>query len=441
MANKKHVEILKNGVDYWNKWRKEIPFHTLIDLTGIDLEGYDLRGRNFRGVDLSNASLKAAALTEVDFAGAKLNGANLIKADLRNAYLGGAHLKGVDISGALIQGANFDEADLREAQIFDANLDSADLSYANLDSAILADSIIFDASFVSSNLHKADLTNVKLNRADLSNAGLNSANLKGAILKDAILQKASLIEANLSGAILDGVNFSEADVGRTIFDFVDLSNVNGLETVRHYGPSNIGTSTLSASRGNIPIEFLRGCGMSDWEIETINFYKPGLSNQDLSEILYRIHDIRASKAIQISPLFISYSHEDSEFVDELEKYLTNDGIRFWRDIHHAVAGRIEKQIDVAIRHNPTVILILSKSSVKSDWVQHEVRLARKLEIDLGRDVLCPVALDKSWISCNWPERIKEQVMEYLVLDFSQWYDERDFKQKYKKLIDGLSLFY
>ena len=60
------------------------------------------------------------------------------------------------------------------------------------------------------------------------------------------------------------------------------------------------------------------------------------------------------------------------------------------------AGRIETQIDRAIRQNPTVLLVLSENSLNSDWVEHEVRTARGLEKEIGRDVLCPVALDDSW---------------------------------------------
>jgi hypothetical protein len=56
-------------------------------------------------------------------------------------------------------------------------------------------------------------------------------------------------------------------------------------------------------------------------------------------------------------------------------------------------------------------LTLSEHSLKSDWVEHEVRSARELEKELGRDVLCPVALDDSWKSSPWPERVMEQVME------------------------------
>ena len=98
---------------------------------------------------------------------------------------------------------------------------------------------------------------------------------------------------------------------------------------------------------------------------------------------------------------------------------------------------MEKQIEQAIRHNPTVLVVLSKNSTRSDWVEHEIHTARRLEKELKRDDLCPVALDESWKTASWPER----VMEYNILDFSMWEDEKVFGQMFVKLLDGLQLFY
>ena len=97
---------------------------------------------------------------------------------------------------------------------------------------------------------------------------------------------------------------------------------------------------------------MRGCGMSDWEMKSAKLYRQGLSAKEVNDIVYRIYDLRANKAIQINPLFISYSHNDGEFVDEMEKYLNEGGVRFWRDIHHATSGRLEKVVDRAMRQNP-----------------------------------------------------------------------------------------
>jgi len=250
------------------------------------------------------------------------------------------------------------------------------------------------------------------------------------------LAKVLFIETNFNKT-----NFTHAKLGNTIFGKNDLTTSIGLEVIQHDFPSIIGIDTFQKSQGKIPIEFLRGSGLSDIDIEYAKLANPELSNEEISEITQNIFDLKATRPIQISSLFISYSHANSDFVNKLEARLNKQGIRFWRDIHDATSGRLEKQIDRAIRHNPTVLVILSEHSTSSDWVEHEVRLARKLEKELGRDVLCPIALDNSWKICDWPERIKEQIMEYNILDFSNWEDGAELDVMFKKLIDGLDMFY
>jgi hypothetical protein len=385
MANKSQLARLKQGVEGWNKWRGKNP-EIKIDLSKADLQNTYLVGAN-------------------------LVGAELMKADLRGAILDTTNLSGADLS----------ETQLSKAEFCGANLGRANLR--------------------KSDLYRTDLSTAFLDGASLSEANLQRTDLSGAVLARADLRKASLIGANLILSILWETDLSGAILGGTVFGDIDLSETKGLDDVQHSGPSPISTSTLELSKGKIPEKFLRGCGLSDWEIESVKLYQPGLSAKEVNDIVYRIYDLRANQAIQINPLFISYSHADSAFVDEMENHLNEKGIRFWRDIHDATSGRLEKVVDRAIRQNPIVLLILSEHSVKSDWVEHEARTARELEKELGRDVLCPVALDEAWKDCKWPERLREQIMDYNILDFSEWMDKDEFSKMFRKLIDGLDLFY
>jgi hypothetical protein len=339
-----------------------------------------------------------------------------IKPDLSKADLSWVDLRVADLSRA-----NFSRADLRYADLTRANLIRANLSHAHLLSANFDDARIDEANLSSAYLYSANLNLAKLSRANLSSANLQNANLSKAYLAQAVLNKAMF--------------------GGTVLAFIDLSRVMGLGDIKHMAPSELSNHTIHLSQGMLPEVFLRGCGLSDWEIESAKLHQPGLSNEEINDILYKIHDLRAHQAIQINPLFISYSHADSLFVDKIEIYLSQYGIRFWRDIHHATAGRLERQVDRAIRLNPTVLLILSSHSTKSDWVEHEVRLARELEKETKRDVLCPIALDDTWKFCDWPERLREQIMEYNILDFSNWHSHSTFDRMFGRLIEGLNLFY
>src|SRR5271157_6068835 len=136
MANPKHLKILKQGVEQWNKWRKEHP---------------DIRP-GFVGADLEKAGLSGANLREADLFEANLREANLRAASLRLAHLSGADLSGADLSSANLNKTDLSVANLRHVNFRGANLSGADLSSAKLDNA---------------NLHGADLRGVNLREASL----------------------------------------------------------------------------------------------------------------------------------------------------------------------------------------------------------------------------------------------------------------------------------
>src|SRR5271157_4181593 len=100
MANPEHLEILKQGVEQWNKWRKE---HR--DITpGLNMA--DLRKARLIGADLSEANL-----IRVDLSGAYLSEADLRWANLRNADLNRA-----DFTGAAAWWTEFADVDLSVAK-------------------------------------------------------------------------------------------------------------------------------------------------------------------------------------------------------------------------------------------------------------------------------------------------------------------------------------
>jgi uncharacterized protein YjbI with pentapeptide repeats len=405
MASEEQLSILKQGVDVWNEWRAQNPY--------ID-------------IDLGRADLKRADLGGADLAGANLTGALLIETDLP-----GANLRRTHLSEAYLKGAVLNYADLSYADLSHSNLSQANLSKAKLSGVYLREALLIEVNLIGADLRGADLMGADLRGADLRRTDLTEADLTRTFLN----------ETNLDGALLIKSKFSYANIFATIFGYSDLSKTIGLEDIVHKGPSRVSTYTFVGSKGNIPKVFLEGCGLSDWEIEAVKLYDPELSNEEINDVQYKVYGLRASQALQISPLFISYSQTDGTFVDKLESKLNEKGIRFWRDIHDMKSGRMETQIDRAIYQNPTVLLILSKNSLNSDWVEHEVRTARALEKHIGHDVLCPVALDDSWKDSRWPKRIMEQIMEYNILDFSAWKDDSKFDSIFRKLVDGLEVFY
>ncbi|MFH1931026.1 MAG: toll/interleukin-1 receptor domain-containing protein [Pseudomonadota bacterium] len=391
VADPEQLNILKKGVKNWNKWRLDNPtkrfFLSGADLSGADLRVADLRGANLFRADLSRAYLSEADLREADLHMADLRGANLIRADL---------------SGADLRRANFIGAELSKANLSEADLHMADLSDANFSDA-------------------------HLSGADLSNANLFRANLDGA----------NLSWARFNGVDLSRAKFQKAIIGSTEFVNVVLPNARDLISLKHRAPSTIGTDTLVKSKGSIPGAFLRQCGLSPWEIEFARLYDPALTPYEIAELLsVNVFGKRTQGPLFIGGIFLSYSHEDSEFVDKLYERLKNEGATVWLDRHDMVAGMIKRQVIKQIRILDVVIIVLSKSSVESDWVENELEIARKKEKEEKREVICPVALDDSWKAKIKGDPLWRQVAKYFVLDFSGSFD-----LQFKKLVNGIKKNY
>jgi hypothetical protein len=137
MANPEHLEILKQGAEQWNKWRKEYPdiranlrdavlYGT--NLRRYDLRGADLREAHFRGADLREADLRIASLSGADLSEANLYWAMVSEADLSRAILIGANLRSAIVIGASLSGATLGDADFTWAQMWGSILADVDLS-------------------------------------------------------------------------------------------------------------------------------------------------------------------------------------------------------------------------------------------------------------------------------------------------------------------------
>ena len=81
MANQEHLDILKQGMEIWNKWRKENR-DIRPDLRGADLSASRLSSFNLIRSDLSEADLSKSNLSFARLSGSDLQRANLSEAVL-----------------------------------------------------------------------------------------------------------------------------------------------------------------------------------------------------------------------------------------------------------------------------------------------------------------------------------------------------------------------
>jgi uncharacterized protein YjbI with pentapeptide repeats len=308
---------------------------------------------------------------------------------------------------------------------FVTDLSGADLSELNLNAANL-----HLTNLANTNLEARSLVNADLSRADLRGANLHRSNLVGANLSAANLCQANLtfsglFGANFDGAILAETNLTAATLSYTIITNTDLSRANGLETVRHAGPSSIGIDTIYKSQGKIPHVFLRGAGVPENFIE----YMASL----------------VGSGIEFYSLFISYSTHDQEFAERLHADLQDKGVRCWFAPHDMRSGKkVYEQIDEAIRVHNKLLLILSPESMESEWVKTEISKARKREIKEGKHILFPIRLCSFEALRDWEcfdsdagKDSAREIREYFIPDFSNWKDHDAYRLAFDRLLKDL----
>jgi hypothetical protein len=326
-----------------------------------------------QGVESWNQWRKEKPKVLPGLAYAKLNHTNLIGVDLSETKLTGASLIATDLSEANLSMADLSWADFKDGIIQDANLNCADLSDANL---------------TNTNLMGANLTNANLMGANLMDANLNDANIEYALIRD------------------------------TIFSNINLSKTKGLNKLQAFAHSIIDHQTLIRSN-NLPEKFLRDCGLPDQLIEHL----PGLLN--------------SLEPIQFHSVFISYSSQDEEFANRLHADLQAKGIRCWFAPEDMKTGdKIRTRIDEAIQIHDKLLLVLSKDSVNSKWVEKEVETAFAKEGTPKETVLFPIRLDDTVmkIKTGWPGDIQRSRH---IGDFKEWKDHDAYQKSFARLLKDL----
>ncbi len=293
--------------------------------------------------------------------------------------------------------AHFNRADLAEADFSGADFSGAALNEANLKSA--------------------NLSEVNLRDADMRGAWLHQANCYRADLRGADLSRAYLIRTNLIGGHLTQAHLSGATVGLTQFSDVDLSQVQGLETIEHYFPSSIDIDTLCRSGGQIPEIFLRKVGVPE-------------------DFITYMHSL-VSHPIDYYTCFISYSSKDQDFVKQLYAHLLNENVRCWyapEDLE--IGDEIRPRIDETIRVYDKLLLVLSEHSIASNWVAYEVKKALDKEPQGGQRVLYPIRIDDAVMHCkqSW---VQDILGTRKIGDFTRWKEHDAYQHAFRQLLRSL----
>ena len=277
----------------------------------------------------------------------------------------------------------------------------------------------------SADLQRAYMLRVNLDDANLTRSYLSSADIRGTSLRNCNLTQAILGGTNFFNADLENANFSDCILLNTLFNNVDLSRTIGLESVKHNGPSTIGMDTIYKSGGKISPDFLFGCG---------------LPPQFIYEILPLI---KAAKHFQ--NCFLSYSTRDEEFAQLLFSRLREAGVAVWYSPVSIKGGKRQwDQIEQAIESFDRFLLVLSESSIESEWVKSEIRKVFELERRDNKSKLFPISLVsiealRTWkfLDADTGADLAFEVRNYFIPDFSNWRDSKSFEEIFERLLNDL----
>lgn len=124
-------------------------------------------------------------------------------------------------------------------------------------------------------------------------------------------------------------------------------------------------------------------------------------------------------------VFISYSIRDQKFVTLLTEKLESDGIKVWSwDKKMSVGDSINDKINEALNNTEFFIVVLSKSSVNSQFVNFELSATIINEVSRNRNIILPVLIE----DCEIPFSLKDRFF----LDFRY-----SFEESYQRLLKAL----
>lgn len=95
-------------------------------------------------------------------------------------------------------------------------------------------------------------------------------------------------------------------------------------------------------------------------------------------------------------IFISYSRHDTEYVSSLAKALRAEGFDVWFDKNIRTGSDWDDTLEAELKRADTIVLVLSKTSVKSENVKDEMSFV----MNLGK-IINPIKIEECDVPMRW----------------------------------------
>ena len=225
-ANPQHVAWLNEGVESWNRRRKEEPFKP--ELAGL-VVGEARYGR-------MSASWPVPQVSNRDLRCVNLSYADLRRSIIRDGVFRNADFRSADLRGVLVGVSDFGGADFRGAQLSDFKARSV-----NFQDTMFQDAIFCQTPGKGFSARMSDFTDVEFSGCDLTGTDFSGSSFAGAEFAETDLSGTNLHAADLRGAnlarsrlwrarLFRGVRL-ETDSGQK-FEFSRLESLRDLTDLR-----------------------------------------------------------------------------------------------------------------------------------------------------------------------------------------------------------------
>lgn len=186
----------------------------------------------------------------------------------------------------------------------------------------------------------------------------------------------------------------------------------------------------------------------DKRIFTIEYDNVDGTHNEVYEFLFHLNELthpegrhreeyekkfNISSLVQIKPtqvsVFISYSKKDKNTALLIASLLTENDIHVWMDDFNVKVGdTVVSTIEAGIKEADYFIVLLSESSIKSEWVKQEIELAYITNHERNKPKIIPIVVE----GLN-PNKIPKLLMDIRWLTVN----DNDLLLKIKKIVEQL----
>jgi hypothetical protein len=376
------------------------------------LSRYEAGVRDFSEEDLSGLRLQRRG-SRIE----SLVGCNFTDCMFSDCVFGAA-----DFSSSCFDGAEFELCNGSEAKFIDCTFRRAHL----MESAFIG------ADFFRSTFVDAHLSSVDFGEAFFGNVQLDMTKVIGCQFEQAVFGFGAI-----SRSIFGACNMDEV----TVVAPCDIDAETVSLTLR-LAPTSIREGMTE--RGGPIVDAATGL-LRARTLSVARFFVSAGVEREMVRQYSGTDDWSSSIPAKYGSVFISYSSVDHDFATSLHQYLSAQGVGVWFAPHDIRGGRrIEDQLSAAITEHSKLVLVLSESSMQSNWVATELLMALDLERQTGSQKLYPIRVvpfdtvrDWRLFDSDHGKDLAKVVREYYIPDFTEWRNGVQFGIAANRLLQDL----